>query len=170
MDEVQLACQTYFVPGQNVSIDERMVRSKARFSMKQYMRDKPTKWGFKLWVLACSETGYSFKFEVYTGKKLTRTINGLGHDVVMHLMDGLFMQGYHLYCDNFYSSPTLFKDLFDKGCFATGTVRENRIGFPSALGNKMPKKAQRGTIRWHRDGQLLFVKWRDTKDVCVIST
>lgn len=65
---------------------------------------------------------------------------------------------------------TLFNDLFEKGCFATGTVKENRVGFPSQFGNKLPKKSERGTMRWHRDGQLVFIKWKDTKDVCVLST
>ena len=88
----------------------------------------------------------------------------------MNLMKGLFDQGYHLFCDNFYSSPPLFRDLFSRGCFAPGTVRENRIGFPSHLGNKLTNKDTRSTMRWHRDGQLVFVKWKDTKDVCVIST
>ena len=32
-------------------IDERMVKSKACFSFKQYLRNKPTKWEFKLWCL-----------------------------------------------------------------------------------------------------------------------
>ena len=97
-------------------------------------------------------------------------MNGLGYDVVMQLMDGLFHQGFHLFCDNFYSSPTLFNDLFEKGCFATGTVKENCVGFPSQFGNKLPKKGERGTMRWDRDGQLMFAKWKDTKDVCVLST
>ena len=45
-----------------------MVRNKGRFSFPQHIRDKPTKWGFKLWVLADSLTGYTWDFEVYIGK------------------------------------------------------------------------------------------------------
>ena len=170
MNDLQLACKTYFVPGQNISIDERMVAFKGRIGMKQYIKDKPTKWGFKLWVLASSDSGYTYKFQVYTGKRLTQTNNGLGYDVVMGLMDGLFRQGYHLFCDNYYSSPKLCSDLFQRGCFMTGTIRENRIGFPKNLDNPLPVKAERGTSRWFRDGQTIFVKWKDTKVVCVISS
>lgn len=170
MSDLQLACKTYFVPGQNISIDERMVAFKGRIGMKQYIKDKPTKWGFTLWILASSDSGYTYKFQVYTGKRLTQTNNGLGYDVVMGLMDGLFRQGYHLFCDNFYSSPKLCSDLFQRGCFMTGTIRENRIGFPKNLDNPLPVKAERGTSRWFRDGQTIFVKWKDTKVVCVISS
>ena len=170
MGELQLACKSYFVPGQNISVDERMVAFKGRIGMKQYIKDKPTKWGFKLWILASSDSGYTCKFQVYTGKRLTPTANGLGYDVVMGLMDGLFRQGYHLFCDNFYSSPKLCSDLFQRGCFLTGTIGENRIGFPKNHGNPLPVKAERGTSRWFRAGQSLFLKWKDTKVVCAISS
>lgn len=170
MDELQLACKAYFVPKQNISIDERMVAFKGRIGMKQYIKDKPTKWGFKLWILASSDSGYTYKFQVYTGKRLTPTTHGLGYDVVMGLMDGLFTQGYHLFCDNFYSSPKLCSDLFEKGCFLTGTIRKNRVGFLRNLGNPLPAKAGRGTSRWFREGQTVFVKWKDTKVVCALST
>ena len=36
-----------------------MVASKARVFKKQYIKDKPTKWGFKFWVLADSKNGYT---------------------------------------------------------------------------------------------------------------
>ncbi|KAL9976601.1 hypothetical protein ACROYT_G013922 [Oculina patagonica] len=71
--------------------------------------------------LACPYTSYTLKFEIYTGKRLTKSNSGLGYDVVMNPMDDLFQQEYHLFVDNFYSSPQLFKDLHDKGCLATGT-------------------------------------------------
>ena len=82
--------------------------------MKQYIKDKPTKWAFQFWIPASSDSGYTYKFQVYTGKHLTQTNNGLGYNVVMGWMDGHFSQGYHLFCDNFYGSPNLCSDLFLK--------------------------------------------------------
>ena len=76
MDGLQLACKVYLVPGRNIaniSTDERMVAFKGRIAMKQCIKDKPTKWGFKVRVLSSSDSLYTFKFEVYTGKHLTQT-------------------------------------------------------------------------------------------------
>ena len=48
-------------------------------------------------------------------------------------MNPFFNQGYHLYVDNFYTSVTLFKDLFARGVGATGTIIETRRDFPVNL-------------------------------------
>jgi hypothetical protein len=54
----------------------------------------------------------------------------------MNLMRGLFEKGYNLYCDNYYTSPQLFWDLFQLGVNATGTVRSNRRGIPQEIKTK----------------------------------
>lgn len=38
-------------------------------SFKQYIKNKPTQWGIKLWVLSESLTGFVYKFQVYFGKE-----------------------------------------------------------------------------------------------------
>ncbi len=50
--DIIAACKTYFHPNRELAADERMLSLKARISFKQYMKDKPTKWGYKLFVLA----------------------------------------------------------------------------------------------------------------------
>ena len=81
--------------------------------MTQYMKVKPNKWGFKLFVLADSSNGYNVDFSVYTGKNNFPTGQYLSYVCVMSLIDRRYLgSGYHVYMDNFYTSPKLFKDLF----------------------------------------------------------
>lgn len=171
MNTIQNACKTFYHPHRSLAVDERMVPCKAHTGMTQYMKDKPTKWGIKLFVLADSSNGYTVDFSVYTGKNTTPTGQGLSYDSVMSLINKRFLgSGYHVYVDNFYTSPKLFKDLYDCKFGACGTYRESRKDCPRSTNNALSKKSERGTFRWIRDGPLLFVKWMDTREVSVCST
>lgn len=107
-----------------------MVADKGRYSFRQYIKDKPTKWGMKLWVLADSSNGYTCNFKVYLGRKIHSKF-GLAYDVVMNLCKHLYNQGYKLFMDNFYTSVQLFIDLLSKKISACGTMICNRKGFPA---------------------------------------
>uniref|UniRef100_A0A671VFS0 PiggyBac transposable element-derived protein domain-containing protein n=2 Tax=Sparus aurata TaxID=8175 RepID=A0A671VFS0_SPAAU len=175
--EIVNACNSLFQPYQNITVDERMVASKARIGFRQYMKDKPTKFGYKLFVLADSKTGYTSNFFVYQGKDKSKVKlrgqkdDGLSVTSVMDLMRfDLLGKGYHLYVDNFYSSPLLFNKLLKNHTAACGTIRTNREGFPRTTINDLPKKPERGDMRWIREGNLLFARWMDTKVVNLCST
>ena len=74
-----------------------MVKSKkARCHMIQYMKDKPTKWGFNVWVIA-DMSGYTTDFNVYTGKFEQYSDYGLSHNVVIKLLEPFWFQGYEVF-------------------------------------------------------------------------
>ena len=99
-----------------------MVRNKGRYSFRQYIRNKPTKWGMKLWVLADSSTGYTCDFDVYLGKNTASSGFSLAYDVVMNLVKSVVNQGHRLFFDNFYTSVQLLRNLIGKGIRACGTI------------------------------------------------
>ena len=171
MEHLKANCLNYYQPLQHLSVDERMVKSKARCHMVQYVRNKPVKWGFKLWVVA-DTTGYTVDFNIYTGKD-DNTEQGLTFNVVMELLEPFVFQGYEVFTDNYYSSPTLFDALLNIGICATGTLRTNRIGVPAsvvALKNALEQKVERGTGYYVRKSSTVFICWKDVRVVTVIST
>ena len=174
IDYFKSRCLSLYQPRQQLAIDERMVKSRHRSGIRQYIKDKPTRWGIKLWVLADSSNGYTVDFDVYIGRAAGRDVsaNGLGYDIVMKLMQRFLNQGYHLFVDNFYTSVTLFKDLFTQGVPATGTVMETRRDFPPGLknGKEWAKGKQRGSMRWERDPPCLALQWVDNKVVAMLTT
>ena len=170
MYTIQNACKAFYHPRRAIAVDERMVASKGH-TMRQYMKDKPTKWGFKLFVLADSSNGYTLGFSIYTGKNHFSTGQGLSYNSVMSLIDRAYLgSGYHVYMDNFYTSPKLFNDLYADKFGACGTYRDFRKECPRTAVNALSKKSPRGTFRWIRDGYLVFVKWMDSREVSVCST
>ena len=86
-----------------------MIPFKGRLGMKQYMKDKPVKFGIKMWVAADAVSAYCFNFEVYIGKNndIVNKNLGMAANVVIGLTKSLEKKGYVIYTDNFYTSPVL---------------------------------------------------------------
>ncbi|XP_058875953.1 piggyBac transposable element-derived protein 4-like isoform X1 [Acipenser ruthenus] len=161
LKDLQASCKAQYHPNQNLSLDERTVAAKASIGPNQSPGDEPAKWGYKLFVLADSLSGYTWNFEVYAGKRRQASGKGLSYDIATSLMDCSLGSGYRLYCGSFFTSPVLFRDLLSKETGACGTIRECRRGYPATKPNGLDRKSPRGTIKWLRQEEVLFLKWRD---------
>lgn len=133
-------CKTIYQPKQHISVDERMVATKARLKIKQYMKAKPAKWGLKISVLAYVN-GYTVDYRLYAGKSQGASGKGLPFDVVTELVKKSYLgRGYLVYCDNLYTSPILFRHLSQQRFGACGTYRQGRAGVPTTQENALEKK------------------------------
>ncbi|CAG2211274.1 unnamed protein product [Mytilus edulis] len=161
------AFQQEYTPNRNITVDETMIPFKGRVQFKQYMPQKPHKWGVKAWVLADSQNSYIQYVDIYPGKNATPT--HLGSSVVKRCLEqsDLVGKGYHLYTDNFFTSPELFSALYENfGTYACGTVRCNRRGLPKDIMCKKPTGInERGDMRFRQKGPLVASVWRDNKNV-----
>jgi len=158
-----------------VAIDETMVPHKGRLSFKQYIKNKPTRWGIKLWVLCEAKTGYVYNFDVYLGnfsKEEGNVEHNLARRVVKQLVSLIENKFHHLYMVNFYCDLYLFLELERKQILACGTIRANRKGLPKdiVLTKAMERRMDRGDYVWRSHGNLVAMAWYDRRTVYLIST
>ncbi len=109
-----------------------MVKSKARTHFRQYIRNKPTQWGFKYWDVA-DPTGYTLDVDLYCGKQRTVPLSshGVSYDVTMERTKPFRFQAYLVFLDNFYTtSPDLAAPLKEH---AIGTLKTTRQGIPDKV-------------------------------------
>ena len=94
------------------------------------MRNKPVKFGYKIWV-AATPLGYAILFYPYAGKDENYDSNlKLGGSVVATLTEKLPSQvgsNYHIIMNNIFTGPNLLCNLKAKGIAVTGIVRINRV-------------------------------------------
>ncbi|XP_051534231.1 uncharacterized protein LOC127429313 [Myxocyprinus asiaticus] len=171
IEHLKQKCQQLFQPNQNLTIDERMVKSKARSGFKQHMKGKPTWWSFKLWVTATSDSGYTLDFNVYTGSHDWH-VTDLATKVVELLLQPFKDQVHNVWFDNFYMSPALMVKLLEMGTNACGTCRVNRKLFPAEFKDikRWERKKACGDMRWCRiERNTLVIQWKDTLAVTYLS-
>ena len=104
--------------------------------MKQAIRNKPIRFGFKAWCLA-TPAGYLITFDFYQGKGsgVNSAANcasvGAAGATLLDLLDLLPDEKknlpFHIYGDNFFSSQKLVDVLVQNGYNYTGTIRKDRI-------------------------------------------
>ena len=156
----------------NLSVDESMVPYRGRNSMKMYIKGKPIRFGYKLWMLAGAD-GYPYKLIIYQGKESQQTTEPLGTRVVKSLLqvveDISTPSDHYLFMDNFFTSYQLLSELRLMQFKATGTVRPNRTGGAAKLqdDDKAMRKAGRGTFDYRTDGTVYIAKWQDNSSVTI---
>ena len=157
-----------YSPGRDLAVDECLVPFKGRTKLKKYMPAKPHKWGVKLWCLCKSVTGYTYNWIIHTGKLPPDDTNrNITHRTVMLACEGVLDKGHHIYMDNYFSSPALYKELADHSTGACRTLRVNRIGVPTSVQNCKPTDDLAITSR---EGRLLFITWKDKRIVNLITS
>ncbi|KAK7097638.1 piggyBac transposable element-derived protein 4-like [Littorina saxatilis] len=158
--------QETYIPDKTICVDEAMCPFKGRSKFRVYMKDKPTKWGFKFYELCDSSTGYVFHFEMFCAD---RRLSNKPYDVVMRLMVPLMDKGYQLFIDNYYCCPKVCEDLSARGTMVCGTVRRNRVGLPKEM-CAADVNLEKGAIDYRRKGSVVVCRWKDKKDVFMLST
>jgi len=121
-----------------------------------------------------SRTGYLWCFLVYTGKNTFLQSSLITPDtpktaaVVLELLQPLFGHGYMLWIDNFFNSPELARKLkIEHSTDCVGSLKLNRKNVPKEVKDN---KLEKGEIIARHSGPVTVLKWRDKRNVTMVST
>ncbi|TVY62590.1 Pogo transposable element with ZNF domain [Fusarium oxysporum f. sp. cubense] len=194
---IQKVSNELYLPGTNLTVDEYMVPFTGRLKETTLVKNKPTPVGFKVWVIA--QQGFFLRWlchvksSPYTalivnlpmpkpvgkkGKLRTEIPLSNTQSVVVHLVKRLLPQTYHVFTDNLFSSPPLFRLLRQFGFGATATARP-KCGISTEMKQiKETGKAPDGMrLRYNeviliptQDKKAIQIAWKDSGVVLFIST
>ncbi|XP_060867582.1 piggyBac transposable element-derived protein 3-like [Metopolophium dirhodum] len=155
------------------SIDESMVPYYGKHGCKQFVRGKPIRFGFKVWV-GTLRLGYALWISPYQGKNtgFNQTDVGLGGSVILAYANQIINHRpapYHLVFDNFFTGVTLLEKLKSINIRATGTIRSNRVMKCPIDFGKMKKQPRGSSCSFVSNNAIFICCWRDNNIVCLAS-
>ncbi|KAJ8945544.1 hypothetical protein NQ318_020390 [Aromia moschata] len=162
---------------EHLAVDEQIIPTKARSSIKQYNPKKPHKWGYKVFVLS-GISGFSYDFDIFAGPTILKEDQpnlGASSNVVVKLIENVPRhQNYKIFFDNWFTGIPLLVYLSKEGILPLGTVRMNRVPDFQPLKESEMKKQGRGAyvekVTTVDGVDISLVSWYDNKIVNTIST
>jgi len=128
-------CELYNLT-EHLAVNEVIVLYKGRVVFQQYIPKKHKRFGIKIYKLSYS-LGYTHdigKQQQHATAQMRAT-----HGMVLQVIRRVEGQGHKIFMDNYFTSPALFDDLFQRKIRACRTVRHDRRGMPRDFGPEFLK-------------------------------
>ncbi|XP_047365373.1 piggyBac transposable element-derived protein 4-like [Vespa velutina] len=156
-----------YVMEENITIDESLMKFKGCMSCKQFNLSKRARFRIQFYKLCELASGYCYNFKKYTGNDKINHDYSASETVIMELLRSIPNKGHILYVDNWYSSSKLFFTLVKNGINVLGTVRCNRKNMSRDF---VKAKLKKGEYIIRSCNGILALRWKDKRDVYIIST
>jgi hypothetical protein len=153
---------------QNLAYDEGMAAYTGEAAIKQYIPSKPHPYGYKLLVLA--DNDIVRKLSLYEGAAVDKTEKGATYDTVMEFMQGYENKSHVLYCDSYFTSTVLVRDLLKRGIYVCGSVSPNRVEVNQLkpVLKKQEKTLKRGESLHFQKPDVALAVWKDKRVMHVL--
>jgi hypothetical protein len=166
LQQLQQSFSSHFNPTRVMTVDEAMVGFKGRSELKQYIPQKPTKWGYKIWCLV--SCNYLLAFNVFEGKDSSPSSSSPS-DIVVSLVARYSHHNHIVYLDRYFTSPALLDELTARGFRGCGTVRKDRRDLPSTF-KSAASEMEKGEMKYWQRGELGALVWQDRRAVYMLTT
>jgi hypothetical protein len=155
-----------YTPSQVLTIDESMVSCKARSNIKQYIKSKHHRWGFKIWCLV--NENYLLNFEIYQGRKVEKNPLSPG-EAAKKLIAPYYNLNHLIVMDNLFSSIPMCEELLQQSTYVLSTILPNRKLFPKSL-VKNSKNLNRYEFTYEQKENIVVYLFYDRKPVYILSS
>jgi hypothetical protein len=151
-----------FSPGQQLSLDETLIRALGRIKFKVRIVTESARYGIKIYVITDAVKAFVLRVLVYTGKTAYHDDSESAAEklktvqIVNRLVEPFAGSHRMVYVDRFYTSLDLLKSLAEKNLYLTGTMLANRI----PLGIRVPKTSRQFKQMQRGDARKCRVRFR----------
>lgn len=166
-------CKSNFAVSEFLTIDEMLESFRGRCSFRQYIKNKPAKYGLKIYSMTCAKTFYTMNMEIYAGKQPPgqyRSENS-GLAVVSRLVQPISGTGRNITTDNWFTSLPLAETLKkDHKLTLVGTLRKNKREIPPEFLNVSHRPVPSSMFGFNGGKTLLSYCPKKNKVVLLLST
>lgn len=144
-----------------MKVDENVIPFYGRSNSTIYNPLNPDKWGYKVFMLCESFTGYCLDVEIYYGKSCTNKHKGiyktkLSNAIVMHFLWNYKNKNHILFIDNQYNLD-MSLTLLENRIFTTGTINMNKAD--QGIINNL-SKVYKNQYTYFENGRLRIMRFR----------
>nr|XP_015192112.1 PREDICTED: pogo transposable element with ZNF domain [Lepisosteus oculatus] len=166
LDAVEHAMWEAYLPNKCLTIDRALIPSVEGEGGKNG-RGRGAGRQPRVWLLCDSKSGYCHRVLIHPQRPEKE--KGRGSSVVLPLVEGLQGKHHQVFLASSLISVPLLQRLLSDGIYSCGSIAQDFRGLPKEfwepgmLGNP-------GDFRQWQRGNLLATRWRDSKELCCLST
>lgn len=165
-------CQENYTPGAFLTIDEMQQAFRGRCKFRQYIANKPARYGIKIYSMTDSKKFYTYNMEIYCGKQPPGPFqkSNSAFDVVQRLTSPILNTGRNIICDNYFTSVPLANHLLKNKTTLVGTIRRNKREIPNEMTNIKTRSIYSSKFVFSDNSTLLSYVPKKSKNVLMYST
>lgn len=161
-------CNDNYSLSEFTTIDEQLVAFRGRCSFRQFMKNKPAKYGLKIFTLTDAKMFYVKAMEIYVGNQPENSLyqrSNKPFDVVMRLVKSILGSGRNITADNWFTSIPLVTELLTKNLTYVGTVKKDKRELPPDM---VYKKRDPYTSIFGFQEDMTIVSYAPANNRCVV--
>lgn len=172
LDKFNKNCEKNYNVGCFVTVDEKLESFRGRCSFRQYIPNKPAKYGIKIFSAVDAIAFYTSRLEVYCGQQPLGPYNlcNKPEAVVKRITSHLQGNGRNITIDNWFTSYPLAQDLLKNKTTVVGTIKKNKRILPPLFSCAKNRDIKSTIFGYQKNSTILSYVPKKNKVVLLLST